>query len=342
MDPARELAQLVEGLGELGARRLERVARLRVRACGHPQVDREGDEALLGAVVQVALQALPLGVAGLHQPDAGGRELLPRLRVGERLGRQLGEVGDPLLGARRERLRVDAGDDHRAPQPAAEHHRGGHRAAEAQVVAQPLGERPRDAVVAVEAHRAAGPPDAHGGRVAVHHDPFADRHAGEPTDAPAPHDGGGLVVLVAHEVRRLGAEQAPDLLGDEAEHARRVLLDGHGRRHAPQRRLLLGQVAQGLLGLAPVGHVAQVAAVDGRAGHVRLRDRHLDRELAAVGAHGDELVRMVHDVHVPGRHRAGEAAPVRVAQRRAGRSAPPARGPPSRPPCSRRSAPRAR
>ena len=65
-----------------------------------------------------------------------------RLGVGERLGGELGEVGEPLLGARRERLGLDAGDDHRAPQPAAELHRRGDGAAEAEARAASRPARP--------------------------------------------------------------------------------------------------------------------------------------------------------------------------------------------------------
>jgi len=62
MDPARELAQLLECLRELFRRLLERRAYLRVvsdAARREPQVERQRDEALLRAVVQVALEPAP-------------------------------------------------------------------------------------------------------------------------------------------------------------------------------------------------------------------------------------------------------------------------------------------
>ena len=65
--------------------------------------------------MQVALQAPALGVAGLDDAHARGGELFARLGVGDRLGREVGEVGDPELGLGREGL-VVAGDDDRAPQ----------------------------------------------------------------------------------------------------------------------------------------------------------------------------------------------------------------------------------
>ena len=72
MDAARELAQLVEGDGELLDQRvdlaaLRRVLQLRLE---HPQVERQADEVLLRAVVQVALDPAARGVARLDDPHA--------------------------------------------------------------------------------------------------------------------------------------------------------------------------------------------------------------------------------------------------------------------------------
>jgi hypothetical protein len=68
VDPARELAQLLERVRELldGA---EQHRVLVVTPGREPERERERDEPLLGAVVEVALQAPPLLVAGSH--DAG-------------------------------------------------------------------------------------------------------------------------------------------------------------------------------------------------------------------------------------------------------------------------------
>ena len=73
MDPAGELAQLVERGGELLARAASRTlgrrlgvgVDLRLR---EPERERERDEALLGAVVEVPLEAAPCLVAGLDDP----------------------------------------------------------------------------------------------------------------------------------------------------------------------------------------------------------------------------------------------------------------------------------
>ena len=87
MDAARELAQLVERLGELVAGGVdEQLGRRRVLAdvpLEEAQLHGEGDEALLGAVVEVALEALALGVAGRDEALARRPQLLePRLRLG--------------------------------------------------------------------------------------------------------------------------------------------------------------------------------------------------------------------------------------------------------------------
>ena len=103
MDAAGQLAQLLQRVRELLAGALE-VLVVGVPAGGQAQHQRERDEPLLSAVVEVALQPPALVVAGLDDAGARGGELLARLRVRERLRGELGEVRDPLLGALRERL----------------------------------------------------------------------------------------------------------------------------------------------------------------------------------------------------------------------------------------------
>ena len=79
MDPARELAQLLERLRELvagGRHELLRQRRVGVDAAlDHPQLERDGDEPLLCAVVEVALQPPPFGVAGGDDALARGPQL---------------------------------------------------------------------------------------------------------------------------------------------------------------------------------------------------------------------------------------------------------------------------
>ena len=74
MQAAGELAELLERLLEVVADALEhRLGRARVvvqRLLGHPQVEGEGDEALLGAVVQVPFESPSLGDACFDDPGA--------------------------------------------------------------------------------------------------------------------------------------------------------------------------------------------------------------------------------------------------------------------------------
>ena len=74
MQAAGELAEFFERLLEVVTDAAEHcLGRGRIvaqRLLGHPQVQGEGDEALLGAVVQVPFQAPPLGDARLDHPRA--------------------------------------------------------------------------------------------------------------------------------------------------------------------------------------------------------------------------------------------------------------------------------
>ena len=85
--PARQLAQLVERGLQLGARLVEQRRRLRRPLHLHPrqlELQRQRHQPRLRAVVQVALEPPPLGVAGLDQPRPRGAQLLdprPQLRL---------------------------------------------------------------------------------------------------------------------------------------------------------------------------------------------------------------------------------------------------------------------
>ena len=106
MDAAGELAQLAERDRELLGQPVDErlgvgVAHARLQ---EPQVEREADELLLGAVVEVALEAPARGVGRLHDAHPRDPQLLhPRAQVGlqalvverERRGggRRLDELG---------------------------------------------------------------------------------------------------------------------------------------------------------------------------------------------------------------------------------------------------------
>ena len=76
----------------------------RYRSLDRTQFEAQRDHPLLGAVVQIALEA----AAGLVScgDDAGTRrgELRAGLRVGDRGGDEVGEIPDPRLGFRRQRF----------------------------------------------------------------------------------------------------------------------------------------------------------------------------------------------------------------------------------------------
>jgi hypothetical protein len=114
----------------------------------------------------------------------------------------------------------------------------------------------------------------------------------------------------------VGAEQAPDLLGHDREHALLGELARDRRRDPAQRRLLVRERVQLVLGALARGDVAQEPGEQRRAGHERARDRDLDHKLAAVGAHRRQLDRVADHPALPGRDVTVDAAPVRLAQPR--------------------------
>ena len=100
VDAAREVAQLLEREVRLLPRAADQLGSLRVALLGtslrHAQIEGERDEPLLGAVVEVALDAPPLAVGGGDDPRAGVLELRHaggEHRVGVRAEQQAGEPG---------------------------------------------------------------------------------------------------------------------------------------------------------------------------------------------------------------------------------------------------------
>ena len=86
MEPARDGAQLLERHRDLALRLVQSLPRIGVVAqllLEHAQLEREGDQPLLRAVVQVALQPLPLPLPGLDHTCARALQLLEmRLLLG--------------------------------------------------------------------------------------------------------------------------------------------------------------------------------------------------------------------------------------------------------------------
>jgi len=113
VDPARQFAQLAQARLQLVLGLLEQRLELAVAGSARPrgaQQEREADQPRLRAVVQVALEPSPLGVARLHEPRSGRAQLLdPGLQLGV-------EVGDVAAQqATEERERHQARRDERRP-----------------------------------------------------------------------------------------------------------------------------------------------------------------------------------------------------------------------------------
>ena len=101
MDAAGELAQLLEGELELAPGGIEQLARERRVAVElaprEAQLDRERDEPLLGAVVEVALEAPALEHRDVDEPRARALELLDAgAQLGLEVVAQAGDAEDLL------------------------------------------------------------------------------------------------------------------------------------------------------------------------------------------------------------------------------------------------------
>ena len=99
MDPAGELTELLQAERELVARLRDQLRR-GCRIVGQPRLgnakpERERDQTLLRAVVEVPLQPPPLGVAGLDDARPRRRQLLAGLRVRERDRDEARELLEP-------------------------------------------------------------------------------------------------------------------------------------------------------------------------------------------------------------------------------------------------------
>ena len=111
------------------------------RRADHAQVERQRDEPLLRAVVQVALEPPALGIADLDDPRARRGELLEGVGVGQPLGDEVGEVAQPLLEVLGQRLGRARRRGQRAPEAAGDADRRGDRSAVARAL-EVLGELP--------------------------------------------------------------------------------------------------------------------------------------------------------------------------------------------------------
>src|SRR4029450_10108828 len=86
MDAAGDVAELLERASDLTTRLIDPSLSFRIRAqplLEQAELEREGDQPLLRAVVEIALQSLPLPLACSYHPRAGALQLFEaRLQLG--------------------------------------------------------------------------------------------------------------------------------------------------------------------------------------------------------------------------------------------------------------------
>jgi hypothetical protein len=83
VQPAYQIVEFGDGLLRLAVRFPDHLAglvrQIGERGPGQPQIDREGDQPLLGAVVQIAFDAAALGIDGFDQVRAALCQMLDTL-----------------------------------------------------------------------------------------------------------------------------------------------------------------------------------------------------------------------------------------------------------------------
>ena len=108
MDAGGEVAQVAQAGLELLERRVDELERRsperRERVAREPEPQRGAHELLLGAVVEVALEPAPLGVAGLDEPRAGAASCARASALASAAVTSSAKPGDALLGVGRERV----------------------------------------------------------------------------------------------------------------------------------------------------------------------------------------------------------------------------------------------
>jgi hypothetical protein len=252
MDPTSELTELLEPEGQLVARlRDQRRSGRRVfrqLRLGDAQPEREGDQALLRAVVEVPLEPAPLGVSRLDDACPRRRQLLAGLGVRERDRDKARELLQPLLDAGwKPAVAVAVRDRGGAPEPPRHHDRSGHSGAHAG------GEHPLPEVgrlrLQVDPCRSARLRDARD-RAAREGKPHAERRLEVAEPLPGAHDHHPVRIGdVANGRTGVGAEEPADLLRDDAEEPLRALLGRNRDGDAAEGGLLVGQRRQLLTGL---------------------------------------------------------------------------------------------
>ena len=87
------------------------------------ELESQRDQPLLRTVVQIAFDTTPRLVGGGHDPGTRRGELGVSLGVRDRRRHEIGEIRDPRLGVRRQRLGPRRADNRRTPHTAVDHDR---------------------------------------------------------------------------------------------------------------------------------------------------------------------------------------------------------------------------
>ena len=193
------------------------------------------DQALLRAVVQIADDPPALVVGRRGDARARGGELSARLQVGDRGRHQLREVGEPALHAGRERALARGGRD-RAPELALDDDRTRERGADP-LRPDDLGHARGRRVVGVESCGPPGPVDLGDDEVRIQLEARAHRVPG----GVGSHDGHRAVGLETDHGGGVRPGERLDLVAHRTEERVRRHALRDQRRHAPQRRLLVGE-----------------------------------------------------------------------------------------------------
>src|SRR5438128_7946119 len=243
MKSAGELAEFLEReLQVLADGREHRLRRRRVLAqafLGGSQVHGEGDEALLGAVVQVAFESAALGDACFDDARTRSGQLIVCLGALERECDEAREVSETLLRIRTEMPGACREHEQRTPKAAACRNRCDHGGSVAGQARQPCRFAGYMRVVVDAAalvrgavYRATG--------VAVG-DEGSDLDAGTFAIVPAPDDD-PTILVETHRASRSCLQKPARLLGDCLEHLLWLRRRRDQRRDTAERSLLLCEV----------------------------------------------------------------------------------------------------
>ena len=173
--------------------------------------------------------------------------LVVRLRVRERRGDQVGERGQPLLGAGGKRLRPLRGDEHDAPQATLDDDRGRDRRAPA-MAARDLGGLARGVVVPVDPRRLLRLRNERQHVAAADSRTSSHRHSARRC-APASDRRCRAIAVIPADDRDVRVEQRADLHRNGIEDLAGWSIASDERRDTPKRGLLISELCQRLAGL---------------------------------------------------------------------------------------------